>query len=371
MNDKDKHSPFRTVAIIGVGVIGGSLGLSIKRKFPTVRVTGVSSRKTLDEALSIRAIDAGFERDRLSEGVAGADLIFLCAPISVIMELLPVIASAAPEGSVVTDVGSTKTAIMDRASACFGNGRYFVGGHPMAGNEGRGVAWADALLFENAVWVLTPSTSVPSERFNGLAGLIQTLGAHVLVLDPALHDRIAATVSHLPQMLAVTLMNLVANQDEPEPYLKLAAGGFRDMTRIASSPYAIWKDIFSTNRDLVSRLLDDFIAELELNRDRLAREELEDQFARSGRNRLAIPKDTKGFLRAHYDLSVPVEDRPGVIAAIAVALAGEKINIKDIEIVKVREGDAGTLRLSFESESERSRALTVLEGIDLRPRIRS
>jgi prephenate dehydrogenase len=233
------------------------------------------------------------------------------------------------------------------------------------------VAWADALLFENAVWVLTPSGFVPKERFDALAGLIQTLGAHVLVLDPARHDRIAATVSHLPQMLAITLMNLVANQSDPDPYLKLAAGGFRDMTRIASSPYAIWKDVFSTNRDLVDRLMDDFIAEFKLNRNRLSRDELEDQFTRSARSRLSIPKDTKGFLLTHYDASVQVEDRPGVIAEIALALAEARINIKDIEIVKVREGEAGTLRLSFESESERSRALAVLERIGFRARIRS
>jgi prephenate dehydrogenase len=362
---------FRNVAIVGVGVIGGSLGLAIKRKLPGVHVTGISSRGTLDEALAIKAIDAGFERENLAEGLADADLVFLCAPISVILDLLPQIAAAAPEGSVVTDVGSTKSAIMVKASDSFGNGRHFVGGHPMAGNEGRGVAWADALLFENAVWVLTPSESIPGERVDALAGLIQTLGAHVLLLDPARHDRIAATVSHLPQMLAVTLMNLVANQEDHDPYLKLAAGGFRDMTRIASSPYSIWKDIFATNRDLVSRLMDDFIAELQKNRDRLSKGNLEDQFVLSAKNRLSIPKDTKGFLRAHHDLSVPVEDRPGVIAVIAVALADAAINIKDIEVMKVREGDAGTLRLSFESESERARALTVLKGIDLKPRIRS
>ena len=364
-------TPFRNVAIVGVGVIGGSLGLALKRKFQDIHVTGISSPKTLDEALALHAIDAGFERGSLAEGVSEADLVFVCAPISVILDLLPDIASAVPDGALVTDVGSTKAAVMRKASECFGGTRHFVGGHPMAGNEGRGVAWADALLFENAVWVLTPSGFVPKERFDALAGLIQTLGAHVLVLDPARHDRIAATVSHLPQMLAVTLMNLVANQNDPDPYLKLAAGGFRDMTRIASSPYAIWKDIFSTNRDLVDRLMDDFIVEFKSNRDRLSRDELEDQFLRSAKSRLSIPKDTKGFLQTHYDASVQVEDRPGVIAAIAIALAEAKINIKDIEIVKVREGEAGTLRLSFESESERSRALMVLEHIGFRARIRS
>ncbi len=362
-----------TIAIIGVGIIGGSLGLSLKRKIPGIKIFGVSRKQTLDKALALGAIDKGFERSQMEECLSKSNLVFICAPISIIIEMLPKIAEAIRPGTLVTDVGSTKLAIVEKAAHYFNKNKYFLGGHPMAGNEGRGVEWADALLFENAVYVLTPSQKIPDSITNDFVHLIEQIGAKVLFLDPSVHDEVAAAVSHLPQLLAVTLVNVIAQSQHEKDnslFLNLAAGGFRDMTRIASSPYDIWKDIFQTNQNNILLYIDLFIENLREMKKRLVQESLSEPFQHAAHHRLSIPCDTKGFLRPHFDLSVGVEDKPGTIAIISTALAQNKINIKDIEVLKIREGEAGTLRLSFETEETRQQAQEILKqmGFTSRPR---
>ena len=363
--------PFDTIAIVGVGVIGGSLGLAIKRKLPETHIIGISRQSTLNEALQIGAIDEGYTRDQMQKALSEADLVFLCAPIEIIIRLLPDVSKWVKPGALVTDVGSTKRLIVETASQYFTEDAYYLGGHPMAGNEGKGVAWADALLFENAVYVLTPTKLTPEPLVQSFSNVAELIGAKVLVLEPEIHDKIAAAISHLPQLVAVTLMNLISLHQKENPfYLQLAAGGFRDMTRIASSPYAIWEDIISTNSEEILKLIDEFISAMQETRAQLLNQQLSEAFESSAINRLSIPRDTKGFLRSHYDLSVEVEDKPGVFASIANALADEKINIKDIEVLKIREGDSGTFRLSFESDDDRSQAQAILEKIGFNSRAR-
>lgn len=363
---------FNTVAIVGVGVIGGSLGLAIKRKLPGTRIIGISRESTLNEARQIGAIDEGFTRDQMQTALQEADLVFLCAPIQVIIRMLPDISKWVQPGALVTDVGSTKQLIVKTASEYFTGDSCYLGGHPMAGNEGRGVGWADPLLFENAVYVLTPTNRTPKTMIQRFSHLAELVGAKVLVLDPITHDKIAAAISHLPQLVAVTLMNLVAAHQKENPfYLQLAAGGFRDMTRIASSPFVIWEDIIATNQNEIVSCIDAFIHAMENTRSALINHTLAEAFESSATNRLSIPRDTKGFLRSHYDLSVEVEDKPGVFASIANALAEAKINIKDIEVLKIREGDSGTFRLSFESDDDRKLAQSILIKIGFTSRIRN
>lgn len=366
-------TPFKNIAIIGVGIIGGSLGLSLKRKIPGIRILGISRKETLDKALALGAIDQGFERSQLEACLPQADLVFICAPISIIIDMLPRIADAIRPGTLVTDVGSTKLKIVEKAKDYFKEDKYFIGGHPMAGNEGRGVEWADALLFENAVYVLTPSQAVPESLKRSFITLIEEIGAKMIVLHPELHDKLAAAISHLPQLLAVTLMDVVAQSQDRENsslFFNLAAGGFRDMTRIASSPYEIWKDIFQTNQQNVLHFIDTYIETLQEMKKKLIQENLSIIFENAARNRLSIPRDTKGFLRPNFDLSVWVEDKPGQIALISSALAEKKINIKDIEVLKIREGDSGTIRLSLETEEDRQAAQKILKqiGFSSRPR---
>ena len=363
--------PFQKIGIIGVGVIGGSLGLAIKRKVPNVHILGVSSQKTIDEALVMGAIDTGFERSKIEECLVQADLVFLCSPISHIISILPIVAKTIKPGTLVTDVGSTKRRIVETADQYFPSDRFFIGGHPMAGNEGTGVKWADSLLFENAVYVITPSRQVPQKPIMEFGQIIEKIGAKIIFLSPAMHDKIASVVSHLPQMIAVTLMNFVSQDSQNVDILhKLAAGGFRDMTRIASSPYDIWADIIHTNKDEIMARIDEFIDLLQITKNNLGKNVLQESFHLAAQNRLSIPRDTKGFLRSQFDLSVRIEDKPGVIATIANALAKENLNIKDIEVLKIREGDSGTLRLSFETKEARQQAHNVLKSISISSRFR-
>lgn len=354
-------SKFEKIVIVGLGLIGGSLAAAFKRKKIPEQVIGIDEPDVVARARDSKLIDQGFSADAMAEGLREAELIIVATPIKQILSLLPKIAELATPGTLVTDVGSTKEQIVATASNCFPPGVYFLGGHPMTGSEKRGVENADPFLFENAIYVLTEREHVRREALDGFVEVLETIGAKVLFLPAKLHDEIAAVISHLPQFLAVSLVNFAAELDPDESlYLKLAAGGFRDMTRIASSPYDIWADICDTNAQNIREAIRQFIAVLQRTHDALGGPDLERRFVEAARTRLSIPSDTRGFLRPHYDIAVVVEDRPGMIASIATTLADRAINIKDIQVLKVREGDAGTLRLAFESEADRQQAITLL-----------
>lgn len=353
---------FRRLCIIGMGLMGGSLALAFRHKKISSEIVGIDEPDIIEKAIFRGIIDQGYQSSSLEEGLSGADLIILATPISQILELLVQIAKYAPEGALVTDVGSSKEQIVQLAQKEFHRGAFFLGGHPMAGSEKSGLDAADPFLFENCFYVLTPTAETPVFLVNQLVGVLESLGAKVLCLDAVVHDKIAAAVSHLPQMLAVCLVNFIEKYGQDQPnYLKLAAGGFRDMTRIASSPFDIWQDICQTNSANIIQVIDDFIEELNRFKRNFSLPSLQEQFEKAAKIRLSIPKDTKGFVRPNFDISVIVEDRPGVIARIATTLANKNINIRDIEVLKVRLLEGGTLRLSFETEPARELALDLLK----------
>lgn len=362
---------FHSIVIVGVGLIGGSLGLAIRRKHPDARIIGISSPAALQNALEMGVITGGCGYGEMEQAVRDADLVFLCTPIHRIQGLLTLLAPLLREGTLVTDVGSTKRAITRHAVEVLPAGVHFVGGHPMAGSESRGVSAADPFLFQNAIYVLSPADGVPEEAVNALSGLLGETGARVIIMEADLHDRIAAAVSHLPQLLAVALVEMAGRLNaDNAPYLRLAAGGFRDMTRIASSPFGMWDDIFRTNDDAVREVVDLYIEQLIKIRDRIGNQALGEDFEIANITRSTIPKDTKGFLKTLFDVLVVVEDKSGVIAQISTELALNDINIKDIEVLKVREGEGGTLRLAFEREQEAVDAIALLGRIGYTARLR-
>ncbi len=362
---------FRNITIVGVGLIGGSLGLAFKRLDRDLRIAGVGQPATLKRAKELGAIDWGFPYESLDLGVKSADMVFFCTPIFRILELLGEVGQYAKPGTLITDVGSTKAEIAAAAERLLPKGLFFIGGHPMAGSEKRGVDAADPLLFQNVIYVLTPGKDVPLKLCDDFASLLEGIGARVVVTGPHTHDMVAAAVSHLPQMIAVALVKMVGELDQENPlFLRLAAGGFRDLTRIASSSYKVWRDICQTNSLQITEMIDRFIAELQRLRDKVSTEQLEEDFDFANLTRGSIPKDSKGFLHPLYEILVVVEDKPGVIAEISTTLAQGEINIKDIEVLKVREGEAGTLRLAFESEEAAEQAIALLQqkGIAARRR---
>jgi len=361
----------KTIGIIGLGLMGGSLSMALKKKCPTHHIIGVDDKQSTDYALSIHSIDKSFSMQEVDKCVERCDIIFLCTPINQIINLMPAVSKAIRPGTLITDVGSTKRTIVKEAQKYFSQDTYFIGGHPLTGNEGYGIKSADPLMFENAVYALTPSQSIPPELIRYLGSLLEAIGARVYFLSPTLHDRIAAGVSHLPQLLAVALINLIArHQTTSSHYMKLAAGGFRDLTRIASSPYDIWDDIIKTNGDEMSLYIEEFTRQLQIIQKKLRKKSLDEDFRNAAKIRYAIPKDMKGFLQSTYDLSIEAEDRPGIIAEISSALAHNNINIKDIEVLKVREGESGILRISVETLQARENTQKILTdlGYDAKPR---
>ncbi len=353
-----------------MGLIGGSIGLGLKRAGYSGTVVGVSRSETIEQAIELGVIDAGWSYDGLERALRDVDLIFICTPIQRILQLVEEVARFAAPGTLITDVGSTKRNVMTQAAACLRRDLYFIGGHPMAGSEKAGVSAADPFLFQNAIYILTAAENVPCEHYHAFVEVLEQVGARVLELSAETHDQVVAAISHLPQIMATSLVEMVGKMNEEDGYfLTLAAGGFRDLTRIASSSYApMWRDICRTNADQIRGMIDRYISVLKDVRERLEEESLQRDFAYARRIRAQIPRDAKGFIHTLFEILVVAEDKHGVIAEIAATLAGERININDIEVMKVREGEGGTIRLGFDSEKACGRALEILAGLGYQAR---
>ncbi len=366
---------FQRIAIVGVGLIGGSMGLALKRTGFSGQIVGVSRPETVELARELGVIDRGFSYAGMGEALADCDLIVLCTPIRRILELLPEVGRHASPGTVISDVGSTKRQIVDGAHRHLRPDLHFIGAHPMAGSEKSGVSAADPFLFQNAIYIVIPPKDRPDpdsgeSYYDHFLALVRRLGAQIVELDADLHDRVVAAISHLPQMIATSLVRMVGELNNRNGcFLPLAAGGFRDMTRIASSPFKpVWEDICNTNADQVRLMIDRYIQVLGDVRDRLEQADLVRDFDTANRIRDSIPRDAKGFIHRLFELVVVAEDKPGVIAEIATALGSEQININDIEIMKVREGVGGTIRLGFDTEHAAGRALSCLTRIGYQAR---
>ncbi|MFW6137792.1 MAG: prephenate dehydrogenase/arogenate dehydrogenase family protein [Spirochaetota bacterium] len=349
------------VAVIGLGLIGGSICYALRKQ--NLVLYGVSSRRSISRALEMGIIDHGFEYDEMGKAVGKSDYVFICTPLTDIAQKIPVVFKYAPAGSIVTDAGSTKTVICSIAQNQTDSRGCFIGGHPMTGSEKRGIENANPYLFYDAVYVLTPSSATPRKAVKKLSSLISAMGARVMVISPRVHDRIAASVSHLPQLLAVLLTNHLADKND-DLFRNLAAGGFRDMTRIASSSYQIWKDIISTNTGEIKKSLLQYRDQL----DRLVENLENDQYMKSAfetacRERKTIPRYGKGFLKPLVDVRVNVKDRPGEIARISNVIYYHGVNIKDIEIVNIREGEGGVLRIGFAEKPEAQKAARALKDV--------
>jgi len=267
----------QTVTIVGVGLIGGSFGSALRKYGYKGRILGVSSSRTVKAAVERGAIDEGVS---LEQGAAQADLVYLSQPISGILEVLPQIRQWVRKEALVTDAGSTKEAIGRCAAGIFSESPWFVGGHPMAGKEQRGVERADPDLFCGATYVLSPlGSQLP--RAPVVAEFVEwvgKIGAHVFVLPASLHDEIVTWTSHLPQLVSSALASAVAGQLPSEEHGRVAGPGLQDMTRLAGSPYEIWRDILSTNQSNVDRALGLFIERLQELRTRMAGNGLEREF---------------------------------------------------------------------------------------------
>ena len=356
------------ITIYGVGLIGGSLALCFKGK-PGYEVTGHSPNPASVEKYLKRGVVDRATTD-FAEAAEGADFIFLCVPVGNLEDYLSrLYALPLKEGCIITDVGSTKQGIVACADrlAAEKRGPVFIGGHPMAGKEKSGVEAATGHLFENAFYVLTPGKSATEEDVRRLTDLLELTRAHIVRLDAATHDRIVGAISHLPHIIAVALVNQVAGYDADNGmYQLLAAGGFRDITRIASSDPVIWRDILLSNRDVMLPLLADWNREIADFIRLLEREDGEgiaERFASAGAFRDRLPERRKGVLTSLFDIYVDVTDEPGIIGKIASKLGERQINLSNIQIMENRLDVPGVLRLSFREEADMLRAAETLREI--------
>jgi len=270
---------FHRISIIGLGLVGGSWGMALREHgFRGVRVgcdrPEISSRAQAAGAVDEIALD-------VSAAVREADLVILSTPVGVIVDLLPQLKSGVKPGALITDTGSTKRLICRRAQEVFGNDLLFLGGHPLAGKEHSGFESADAVLLQKARYVLTPLTpdDLEDKRVKTFMSLIESVGARPFVTDPQTHDRAMAFLSHLPQLLSTGLASMIAEQSA-EDFLptELAASGFRDVTRLADSPYGLWRDICLTNIENIQSALESLIEKLENMKSHLSDRDLERDF---------------------------------------------------------------------------------------------
>lgn len=241
-------SLFKKIGIVGIGLIGGSLGLAIKRYSVAKEVIGVSrSQNTLKEALRRKVVDIATKDLNI---LKDADMVILATPVETIKKLSPLVCKIIKKDSILTDVGSTKREIVLKLESLFNN---YIGSHPLAGSQNRGVNFADAEIFKNSLCILTPTKNTPSWVLLKTKKFWQAIGAKVDFLSPSLHDHILAYTSHLPHLVAFTFCELL-----PSKYLKYCASSFKDMTRVALSSPQLWHDIFISNRKEILSCLDKF-----------------------------------------------------------------------------------------------------------------
>ncbi|HEY8217061.1 MAG TPA: prephenate dehydrogenase/arogenate dehydrogenase family protein [Acidimicrobiia bacterium] len=334
----------KRAGVVGTGLVGGSVGLALRRAGYEVRGFD-RDRARAQQALAVGALDDAVEH--IDDAARDADVVVVAVPVGDVAEA---VGAALDAGALaVTDVGSVKGPVVATVEAARPDlaGRY-VGGHPMAGSELDGLDGASADLFTGATWVLTPTERTDPDAFARVRQLVRALGAEAFAVSPEEHDALVAVVSHVPQLAATTLMDVAAARGADHALLlRLAAGGFRDMTRIAAGHPGIWPDICVANRDAIVAALDQYVAALgdvrsmvvDSDRDRLL-EVLER--ARAARRSLptGIPADIE-----LAEIHVPIPDRPGSLADITTLAGAMGVNIADIEIAHSVEATGGVLVL--------------------------
>ena len=353
----------KTIGFIGLGLIGGSIAKAIRKYHEDYRLLAYDQdRETLAAAVSSNMIDAVCEEH--DERFRSCDYIFLCAPVEFNVKYLEYFKDNIGPDTILTDVGSVK-GIIHKEVERLGMESRFIGGHPMAGSEKTGFEASSDRLIENAYYIITPGGEVALERLTDFTEMISSLGAIPMVLTSEEHDFITAGVSHLPHIIASALVNLVNMLDSDQEYMKtIAAGGFRDITRIASSSPIMWQNICLKNKDNIVDILDQYIDSLEDFKEAIEREDdldLYNRFESSRNYRNSMPSSSAGPIKKAFAVYCDIIDEAGGIAAIATILASNNISIKNIGIVHNREFEEGVLRIEFYDEDSSKRAVGLLQ----------
>jgi prephenate dehydrogenase len=350
------------LAVLGVGLIGGSVALAARERLGAEVIGYDDSPEALERALQLGALDRA--RSTVHAAVAEAEVVFVAVPVGGLSQLVGEALAAAPADCVITDVGSTKREVV----AAHADPR-FVGGHPLAGAENAGVEHARADLFEAATWYLTPRAATSGMLYERLHRLLHGIGARPAAIDADTHDRILAAVSHLPHVLANVLVSQAAAtlQQDSDPPARLPATGpsFRDATRVAGAPSAIWTDIYLSNRDALTAEIDGAIERLYAVRAALTEADGEaitawNEQAAADRRRLLEAQLAGGEL---HELRTSVPNRPGVVAQIALELGRAGVNINDMALYPASDMTEGVIAMWVAGEAATARAQELIAGL--------
>ncbi|GEK28963.1 prephenate dehydrogenase [Furfurilactobacillus siliginis] len=352
-----------TILIRGLGLIGSSLARAIRLQDATAHIIGSDTDDTLTYALAQHIID---EKSVGLTAASRADIIILATPVSVIKTDLAALAMIQlNENVVVTDVGSTKRAVLEAAQPLLAKGVTFIGGHPMAGSHKSGVRAGRPDLFENAFYLLVPGRN-DDESVKRMQTLLRATHVKWLVVDADEHDRMVGQLSHVPHVIAAALVNETNVQFADSPMaLRLAAGGFKSITRIASSDPDMWTAIMTTNGDVITQQLDAYQHNLATIETAIVNKDVDTIrtfFANAKETRDALGSEQAGNLPGFFDLFLNIPDRVGALADVTRILSEHGVNLVNIHILEVREEIDGVLQLTFATETARQMAIELLQG---------
>ncbi len=352
-----------SVSIAGLGLIGGSIAKALRERTKVREIIGLDTNvNALKMALKENTITTGMASP--GSRVYDSDIIFICTPVEAAIEYIDLLKDKVGPQCIITDVASTKAKILAHVNS-LDRDLCFIGGHPMAGSEKEGYASSYSHMFENAYYALTPSKSAGMEKIKLMTGLIKSLGAIPVELGAAEHDRITAAISHVPHIIASALVKLVMDSDRQGKMQLLAAGGFRDITRIASSNPVMWENIIMSNKEQVLALVEDYIRVL----DNISHQIKDNQsgpirnfFKESRDFRDSFRDDIKGLIEPVYVIKADIVDRPGIIGKIATMLGDNSINIKNICVTNSREFENGCLEITLPNYKSMEDALLLLQN---------
>ena len=337
------------VGFIGLGLIGGSIAKRLQILYKDLTIIATAGHRSTVEAAHAQGLIANDTPCSIDD-FYDCDYIFLCTPVQQNIAYLRQLKDHIGAQCIITDVGSVKTDIHREVTA-LGMERQFIGGHPMAGSEKTGLANARDSLLENAYYIITPTAGSDEDEIARFRELVISLGAIPMILDYELHDYATAAISHLPHVIAYSLVNLVRTRDDAGETMKtIAAGGFKDITRIASSSPVMWENICLSNREQLLKLLDDYVEILDMTRQDIAAgngSSLIDAFTAAKDYRDSITIQNSGVLEPVYELYIDLLDEAGGIATVATILASNNLSIKNIGIIHNREFEDGVLRLEM------------------------
>lgn len=336
-----------SVGIIGLGVIGASLGMALRNSRSGISIAGRDlDMETVRQAMEVGAIDKFLDEQAL----AACDLVVIAAPLRIIPQVVAEIKDKLHPGTIVSDVGSVKGWVMEILQQNLPAGIHIIGGHPMAGSEKSGLSAADKFLFQNAAYILTPQANLPAGIVEELQQFISAIGARVMIMDAQEHDQVVARVSHLPHLMSTALVNNLL--DKPGA-IALAGGGLRDTTRTAASDPELWEDILNLNAEAVKTelkgmltLFQKYLTALEAENDSSIKSYL--QSARDLRKNLP---SIRPCLEDSCDIIAIIPDQPGVIGELGLLLGQHQINIQNLQLLGVRDEDEGTIRITVKRES--------------------